>query len=132
MSPLDIDSISNSISNSHSFEQGGTFNADVAKDMLDRMQIRSLRESGAVASTRTIMNVETCADEVVAVERSFNVKRMARSRYKKLTELKNDGPQHNSVLDFIDHSMTVSGNEVMNSQEMNDCFDNIFLSQGSA
>jgi hypothetical protein len=128
MSPLEIDSISNS----NSFEQGGTSNADVAEDMLVRMQIRSLRESGAVASTRTIMNVETCSDEIVAVERSVKVRRMARSRYKKLIECKNDGPQHNAVLDFIDHSMTVSGNEVMNSQEMNNCFDNIFLSQGSA
>jgi hypothetical protein len=107
MLPLEIDSISNSTRNSNSFEQGGTFNANVAEDMLDCMQICSLRESGAVASTRTIMNVETCTDEVVAVERSDKVRRMARCQYKKVTELKNNGPQHNAVLDFIDHSMTI-------------------------
>ena len=125
LSPVDVDV--NVDVNDYNFQQDGMFD-HVAEGMLERMQVRSLRESGAVA--RTIMNVETGTDEIVEDSLSAQVKKNARNRYKKLTELKSDGPEQNTVLDFIEHSMTISGDEVLNSQQMNEGFDNIFLSQG--
>ena len=70
-------------------DTGWTFDNSVlegaAESMLKRMQVRSLRESGALVTATTVVNVKTGGSEIAMVETQSKVsKKRAKQQYKKL------------------------------------------------